>query len=124
MHITALKSSKTGGKRGTQIRAMAQASGGQEYLQQFEDKDMPVPPFDRYIYVLPTSVVKKRLSPGQTGLDGYTPDFATLTARDENELKALEMVREHTKIPVPRVLQQGDGSAFSSSQQLTSVKSL
>lgn len=71
---------------------------------------MPVPPFDRYIYMSPSHVIKKRLSLGETGYDGYIPDFATLEARDENEIKALELAREYTNIPVPRVLHQGNGS--------------
>lgn len=77
----------------------------QEYLRECQEKDMPVPPFDRYIYVLPQYVVKKRLVfQGETGFDGYIPDFATLTTRDTNELKALEIVREYTNIPVTRVM--------------------
>lgn len=90
---------------------MAHTSDDQMYLHECQDKYMPVPPFDRYIYVLPSRVIKKRLSLGETGFDGYIPDFETLTARDENELKALEVVREHTTIPVPRVLHRGKGSA-------------
>ncbi|KAK1771490.1 hypothetical protein QBC33DRAFT_554654 [Phialemonium atrogriseum] len=43
------------------------------------------------------------------GYDGYIPDFATLTAHDENELEALKLVREYTNIPVPQLLHQGRG---------------
>ncbi|KAI0897406.1 hypothetical protein F4806DRAFT_399650 [Annulohypoxylon nitens] len=88
---------------------MASIVSDEEYLRDCQDKDMPVPPFDRYIYILPPHVIKKRLSLGETGFDGYIPDFATLTERDENELKALDLVREYTNIPVPRVLYQGKG---------------
>lgn len=73
---------------------------------------MPVPPFDRYIYVLSSHVVKNALAPQERGYDGYIPDFATLTARDENELEALKLVREYTNIPVPQLLHQGRGSEF------------
>ncbi|XDG07723.1 hypothetical protein ABKA04_007338 [Annulohypoxylon sp. FPYF3050] len=88
---------------------MAPTNSDEGYLRDYREEDMPVPPFDRYIYVLPSHVIKKRLSLGETGFDGYIPDFATLEARDENELKALELVREYTNIPVPRVLHQGKG---------------
>lgn len=85
------------------------SSSDEEYLGECQEKYMPVPPFDRYIYVLPHRVIKKHLSIGETGFNGYIPDFATVSARDDNELKSLELVREHTDIPVPRVLHQGKG---------------
>ncbi|KAI0465590.1 hypothetical protein F4859DRAFT_500385 [Xylaria cf. heliscus] len=88
---------------------MSSTRSDQEYLGECQEKDMPIPPFDRYIYVLSSHVIKKRLLPGEIGFDGYIPDHATLTARDENELKALELVREHTSIPVPRILHKGKG---------------
>ena len=70
---------------------------------------MPVPPFDRYIHILHDHVVKKRLVPGEVGFDDYKPDLDTLEMRDENEILALELVREHTSIPIPKVVHRGNG---------------
>jgi hypothetical protein len=42
-------------------------------------------------------VVKKRLTPGVVGFDGYQPDLLTVSQRDENELRTLGVVREYTK---------------------------
>jgi hypothetical protein len=53
--------------------------------------------------------VKKRLKPGEVGFDGYQPDLLTISQRDENELRTLEMVRQYTSIPVPKLVHEGDG---------------
>ena len=63
------------------------------WLDKCRDEDMPIPPFDRYIYMLPEHVVKKRLVQGELGYYGYTPDFSTIQSRDENEILAMELVR-------------------------------
>jgi hypothetical protein len=81
----------------------------QQWLDQCLDKCMPVPPFDRYIYILPQHVVKKRLQEGETGFDGYVPELSTLKKRDDNELHAMKLVEEYTSIPVPKLVHAGDG---------------
>lgn len=73
---------------------------------------LPVPPFDRYVYMLENSVVKKSLRPGKLGFDSYQPDTSTISQRDENEIRALEIVREYTNIPVPKLIYQGDGQVL------------
>ncbi|CAG9954271.1 unnamed protein product [Clonostachys rosea f. rosea IK726] len=83
--------------------------GDQAYLESCKDEHMPVPPFDRYIYVLPKYVVKKPLSIGETGYQGYKPDVETVSQRDENEIEAMKLVQEYTNIPIPRVLHRGEG---------------
>lgn len=70
---------------------------------------MPIPPFDRYIYMLPEHVVKKRLMFSELGYEGYEPEFSTISLRDENEVRTLELVRQYTNIPVPNLIYQGDG---------------
>ncbi|KAI9786525.1 MAG: hypothetical protein M1816_007907 [Peltula sp. TS41687] len=70
---------------------------------------MPLPPFDRYIHMLPRHAVKKRLEPGELGYDGYEPDLSTLEMRDENELLAMELVREHTSVPISKLIHRGYG---------------
>jgi hypothetical protein len=79
------------------------------WLKQCCDKNLPIPPFDRYIYMLPNYVVKKRLTPGELGFAEYCPDFSTLASRDENEIRAIELVQEYTNIPTPKLIHQGDG---------------
>ncbi|CAH0005042.1 unnamed protein product [Clonostachys byssicola] len=83
--------------------------GDQAYLEGCKDEHMPVPPFDRYIYVLPNYVVKKPLSIGETGYQGYQPDVRTVFQRDENEIEAMKLVQEYTNIPIPRVIHRGEG---------------
>lgn len=63
----------------------------------------------RYIYMLPNHVVKKRLVAGELGYDGYMPDAATTASRDENELLAMDLVKQYTDIPVPKLIHQGNG---------------
>lgn len=70
---------------------------------------MPIPPFDRYIYMLSEHVVKKRLTAGELGYDGYKPDFSTSPVRDQNEVRTMELVRQYTNIPVPKLIYQGNG---------------
>lgn len=81
----------------------------QQWLDQCTEDNMPQPAFDRYIHLLPQHVIKKRLSPGEEGFDGYQPGFSTLELRDENEILALELVREHATIPVPKLIHRGLG---------------
>lgn len=79
------------------------------WLNRCRDEDMPIPPFDRYIYMLPEHVVKKRLVEGELGFDGHEPDLSTLQSRDDNEIKAMELVGKYTTIPIPKLIYQGDG---------------
>lgn len=79
------------------------------WLDKCKEEDMPIPHFDRYIYMLPEHVVKKRLLQGEVGYDGYIPHTVTLPSRDENEIKAMDLVREYTDIPIPELIHQGDG---------------
>lgn len=53
-------------------------------------------------------VMKKALQPGELGYDGYQPDTSTISQRDENEIRAMGLVREYTNIPVPRLNHQGN----------------
>lgn len=84
-------------------------STDEEWLEKCQPETLPVPPFDRYIYMLEGHVVKKQLKPGELGFDGYQPDLLTLSQRDENELRTLEIVRQYTNIPVPKLVHQGNG---------------
>ncbi|EEH10684.1 predicted protein [Histoplasma capsulatum G186AR] len=85
------------------------SSTDKEWLKRCRNEHMPFPPFDRYIYLLHEHVVKKRLIPGELGYDGYEPEFSTISLRDENEVRTLELVRQYTNIPVPKLIHQGDG---------------
>lgn len=76
-----------------------------EWLEKRQPEALPVPPFDRYIY----DVVKKGLQPGELGYDGYQPGTGTIAQRDENESHTLELVRQYTNIPVPKLIHQGNG---------------
>ena len=80
-----------------------------EWLEKCQPEALPVPPFDRYVYMLEGHVVKKSLKPGELGFDGYQPDTSTISQRDENELRTLEVVRRYTNIPVPKLIYQGNG---------------
>ncbi|KAJ5573593.1 uncharacterized protein N7459_008020 [Penicillium hispanicum] len=80
-----------------------------EWLEKCQPDALPVPPFDRYIYMLENHVVKKPLQPGELGYGGYQPEIATISERDQNEIRVLEVVREHTNIPIPKLIYQGDG---------------
>lgn len=84
-------------------------SSDKEWLDKCQPEALPVPPFDRYIYMLEGYVVKKALQPGELGYDGYEPEISTIALRDENELHALELIRQYTNIPVPKLVYQGDG---------------
>lgn len=53
--------------------------------------------------------MKKRLKPGEAGFDGYQPDLLTISQRDENELRTLEIVCQYTSIPVPKLVHKGNG---------------
>lgn len=79
------------------------------WLEKCHPEHLPVPPFDRYVYMLEGHVVKKSLRPGESGFDGYQPDISTIAQRDENEIRTLETVRQYTNIPVPKLIYQGDG---------------
>jgi hypothetical protein len=61
------------------------------WLKQCQPENLPVPPFDRHIYMLPQYVVKKRLQPGELGYYGYQPEFSTIEQRDENEIRVLRL---------------------------------
>lgn len=61
-----------------------------EWLEKCQPEALPVPPFDRYIYVVEDDVVKKGLQPGELGYDGYQPGTGTIAQRDENESHTLE----------------------------------
>lgn len=84
-------------------------STDKEWLEKCRPEALPVPPFDRYVYMLEGHVVKKGLKPGELGFDGYQPDVLTISQRDENELRTLEMVCQYTSIPVPKLVYQGNG---------------
>lgn len=83
----------------------------QEWLKKCQPESLPVLPFDRYIYMLEHHVVKKALQPGELGYDGYQPEISTIAQRDENELHTLELVRQYTDIPVPKLIYQASGQA-------------
>ncbi|RJE21777.1 Choline/ethanolamine kinase, partial [Aspergillus sclerotialis] len=85
------------------------SSTSEEWLNLCRTENMPIPPFDRYIYMLSEHVVKKRLTLGELGYDGYEPNFSTTPLRDKNELRTMELVRNYTNIPVPKLIFQGDG---------------
>lgn len=59
--------------------------------------------------MLESYVVKKALQPGELGYYGYQPETSTISQRDENEIRTLEIVREYTTIPIPKLIYQGDG---------------
>lgn len=80
-----------------------------QWLSKCCDENMPCPPLDRYIHILRQHVVKKRLRDGELGDNNYKPDFSILEIRDENEIRALELVRKYTDVPVPKLVYQGDG---------------
>lgn len=80
-----------------------------QWLSQCSSDNLLTPPFDRYIHGLANYVVKRRLQPGEVGFSGYSPEFSTLSMRDENEILAMELVREHTTIPVPKLVYRGSG---------------
>lgn len=84
-------------------------STDEDWLKQCHPGNLPIPPFDRYIYILEKHVIKKPLEPDERGYNGYEPETTTVAQRDENELRALELVREYTAIPVPRLVYQGEG---------------
>ena len=84
-------------------------STDKEWLEKYRPETLPVPPFDRYVYMLESHVVKKRLKPGELGFDGYEPDLLTIAHRDENELRTLEIVRQYTNIPIPKLVYEGNG---------------
>lgn len=69
-----------------------------------------MPPFERYIHLLPDHVLKKRLRRDERGYNGYLPDFSTLKMRDDNELLALRLVQEYTNVPVPQLVYEGEES--------------
>jgi hypothetical protein len=54
-------------------------------------------------------VVKKGLKPGELGFDGYEPKTSTIAQRDENELRTLEIIRQYTNIPVPKLVYRVKG---------------
>ncbi|RDW87050.1 uncharacterized protein DSM5745_03692 [Aspergillus mulundensis] len=78
------------------------------WLEKCKPEALPIPPFDRCVYILKNHVVKKALQPGERGFDGYVPDTATVAQRDVNEIRALELVQEYTTIPVPKLVHEGD----------------
>ncbi|KAF8542046.1 hypothetical protein BDD12DRAFT_916387 [Trichophaea hybrida] len=81
------------------------------WLSKCTPQRMPMPPLERYIYVLPENVVKKRLQEHEKGYRGYLPDFTTLKKRDDNELLALELIREHLpnlSVRVPGLVYKGE----------------
>jgi hypothetical protein len=84
-------------------------SSDKEWLEKCHPEHLPVPPFDRYVYMLEGYVVKKSLRPGELGFDGYQPDISTIAQRDENEIRTIEIVRQYTNIPVPKLIYQGNG---------------
>lgn len=83
-----------------------------DWLEKCQPDALPVPPFDRYVYMLENCVVKKPLRPGELGFDGYRPDTSTIHQRDINEIRILEIVRKYTNIPVPKLIYQGDGQVL------------
>lgn len=48
-------------------------SGEDAWLSKCQPENLPVPPFERYIYMLPEHVVKKPLIFGELGYEGYEP---------------------------------------------------
>jgi hypothetical protein len=80
-----------------------------DWLRKCNGDNMPIPPFERYIHILPFHVVKRRLCPGELGYRGCKPDFYTLPLRDDNEISAIELVRRHTDIPVPKLIYRENG---------------
>lgn len=84
-------------------------SSDKVWLEKCTPDKLPFPPFDRYIYMLQGHVVKKGLRPGELGFDGYQPDTSTIAQRDENEIRTLEVIRQYTNIPVPKLVYQGNG---------------
>lgn len=84
-------------------------SSDREWLKRCHPEHLPVPPFDRYVYMLEGHVVKKSLRPGELGFDGYQPDISTIAQRDENEIRTIEIVRQYTNIPVPKLIYHGNG---------------
>jgi hypothetical protein len=79
-----------------------------DWLSLCNNDKLYMPPLERYIYLLPDHVVKKRLKESEEGFNHYIPDFETLKKRDDNELAALKLVQEYTDIPVPKLVYQGE----------------
>ncbi|KAI5855640.1 hypothetical protein BZA05DRAFT_369131 [Tricharina praecox] len=79
----------------------------ESWLSLCTPSNIPMPPLERYIHHLPHHILKKRLGPHELGVGGYIPDHSTLKYRDENEVLALELVRNHTNIPVPDLVYMG-----------------
>ncbi|WPH01035.1 Hypothetical protein R9X50_00386900 [Acrodontium crateriforme] len=80
-----------------------------EWLEKCRLESLPVPRFDRYVYMLESHVAKRRLTPGEVAFDGYVPDLLTIAQRDENESRTMDMVRQYTNIPVPKLVHEGNG---------------
>ncbi|KAL4948596.1 hypothetical protein BDW69DRAFT_189122 [Aspergillus filifer] len=68
------------------------------WLSQCTLSTLPVPPFDRYIYMLPSHVAKISLVKDETGYEEYIPDTITVLARDENEMRVLDLFYVFTRI--------------------------
>ncbi|KAJ5190283.1 uncharacterized protein N7498_009268 [Penicillium cinerascens] len=94
------------------------SSTDKEWLEKCQPEALPVPPFDRYVYMLEGYVVKKSLKPGELGFHGYQPDTSTISQRDENELRTLEVVRQSRIFQYQISYTKGTGSMCLSESQV------
>lgn len=76
-------------------------------------KEMPTRvsphPTIRSIHLHVRGSCREGLQPGELGRDGYQPEISTIAQHDENELHMLELVRQYTNIPVPKLIYQLSG---------------
>lgn len=96
----------------------------EQWLIQCLDEKLVHPIRDRRVYVLDNYIIKKRLSHGERGHNGYVPIYSAVKQRDENEILALNLVQEHTSIPVPRVVHSGNGYVYARSEKITSIRAI
>ncbi|KAI9759009.1 MAG: hypothetical protein M4579_002672 [Chaenotheca gracillima] len=71
---------------------------------------------DREVFFLTQHVIKMTRVPWEVvdekekiGIFVGEADYEWLVKRDENEVRAINLIRKHTRIPVPRVIHQGFG---------------
>jgi len=94
----------------------------EQWLSQCLDEKLVHPTLDRKVYVLDNYIIKKQLSHGERGHNGYVPIYSAVRQRDENEILALELVQEYTSIPVPRVVHSGNGYVYVRCEKITSIR--
>jgi len=96
----------------------------EQWLSLCLDEGLVHPTLDRRVYVLEKYIIKKQLSHGERGHNGYVPIYSAVKKRDENEILALKLVQEHTSIPVPKVVHSGNGYVYVRSEKITSIRAI